>query len=142
MADANKPWQFQKGVSGNPKGRPRKGKSFSDILETELKKQKRTLLNKETGETIEIGGKVALCRAYISLAFTADNESVRASCIEKIMKFIDGDFVQRVDMSAKATVSGGSLDMVKARLDMLSQEERMDFLDLCEKMNYGGCDVK
>ena len=134
MADANKPWLFQKGQSGNPKGRPRKGKSFSDILEAELRKQKKELVDKSTGEVRHIDGKVALCLAYISLAFNADNENVRASCMEKIMKFIDGDFVQHVDMAAN--VKGVNvIENVKDALDKLSPEERENYLDMCDKMN-------
>ena len=131
MSDPNKPWQFKKGVSGNPKGRPRKGKSFSDILEAELKRQKQ-LMTDSNGNEREIDGKTALCLAYIKLAFKGEQESVRASCMEKIMKFIDGDFVQRVD----ANVSGVSvLEDVKDSLDKLSPEERDNFLELSEKMS-------
>lgn len=134
MADKNKPWQFQKGVSGNPKGRPKKGKTFSDILEKELTNQKQQMVNAKTGETRVIDGKVALCLAYIKLAFNAENENVRASCQEKIMKFIDGDFVKKVDMTAN--VSGVNvLENIKDSLDRLSPEERESYLELCEKMN-------
>lgn len=134
MADnKNKPWLFQKGQSGNPKGRPRKGKSFCDILNAELKKQKQQMTNHTTGEVRTIDGKTALCLAYIKLAFNAEQESVRASCAEKIMKFIDGDFVQHVDMAAN--VSGiNVIQNVKDSLDKLSPEERDVFLDLSEKL--------
>ncbi len=50
------------------------------------------------------------------------------------MKFIDGDFVQRVDMDAN--VSGVSVvNDVKDGLDKLSPDEREDYLALCEKIN-------
>lgn len=133
MSDPKKPWQFQKGKSGNPNGRPRKGKSFSDILNNELKKQKQILVNPDTGEERQIDGKTALCLAYIKLAFKGDNENVRASCMEKIMKFIDGDFVQHVDMAA--SVSSNVLEDIKDGLDKLSQEDRESYLDICEKVN-------
>lgn len=129
----DKPWLFQKGKSGNPKGRPRKGKSFCDILNAELKKQKQQLTNHNTGEARIIDGKTALCLAYIKLAFSAEQESVRASCAEKIMKFIDGDFVQHVNMDA--SVEGVNIiSDVKKSLDKLSPEERDQFLDLSEKI--------
>ena len=55
------------------------------------------------------------------------------------MKFIDGDFVQRVDMDAN--VSGVNvIEDVKDRLDKLSPEERDDYLSLCEKINNGEAD--
>ena len=133
MSDPKKPWQFQKGKSGNPNGRPQKGKSFSDILNNELKKQKQILVNPDTGEERQIDGKTALCLAYIKLAFKGDNENVRASCMEKIMKFIDGDFVQHVDMAA--SVSSNVLEDIKDGLDKLSQEDRESYLDICEKVN-------
>lgn len=133
MSDPKKPWQFQKGVSGNPHGRPKKGKTFPDILETELKRQKKMLKDKLTGEERQVDGKTALCLAYISLAFNADQENVRANCIEKIMKFIDGDFVQHVDMNAN--VSSNVIEEVKDKLDKLSPEDRENYLDLCEKIS-------
>lgn len=134
IENKDKPWLFQKGKSGNPKGRPRKGKSFCDILNAELKKQKQTYTNHSTGETRSIDGKTALCVAYIKLAFTAEQENVRANCMEKIMKFIDGDFVKHVDMAAN--VSGiGIMENVKDSLDKLSPEERENFLDMCDKMS-------
>lgn len=122
-------------MSGNPKGRPKKGKSFSDILEKELKAQKQILKNAEGDERV-IDGKTALCLAYIKLAFKAENENVRASCMEKIMKFIDGEFVQRVAMDA--TLSGGNiLENVKDGLDKLTPEERENYFEMCDKMAEG-----
>ena len=50
-----------------------------------------------------------LCLSYIQLALHSDNESIRASASEKIMKFIDGDFTvcqQYSEEEKPITVSG------------------------------------
>ena len=71
---------------------------------------------------------------YINLAFNAEQESVRASCMEKIMKFIDGDFTQHINMDTNIT-GVSVLEDVKESLDKLSPEERDNYLDLCDKMD-------
>lgn len=129
------PYLFKKGQSGNPHGRPKKGKSFADILEKELKAQKQILKNSE-GEERVIDGKTALCLAYIKLAFKGENENVRASCMEKIMKFIDGEFVQRVAMDANLT-GGTVIQDVKDGLDKLTPEERENYFEMCDKISQG-----
>ena len=52
------------------------------------------------------------------------------------MKFIDGDFVQRVAMDANLT-GGAVIQDVKDGLDKLTPEERENYLDMCDKINEG-----
>ncbi len=129
------PHLFKKGQSGNPHGRPKKGKSLADILEKELKAQKQLRKNRN-GEEREVDGKTALCLAYIKLAFSSENDNVKASCMEKIMKFIDGDFVQRVAMDA-VVANKPVIEDVKDGLDKLTPEERENYFDMCDKINEG-----
>ena len=91
MAEERKknPYLFKKGQSGNPKGRPRKGQSFAEILEKELLRQTKEMnLN---GEQRVVNGKELLALSLISIAFgknTKDHEKMIA--IERIMDRIDG----------------------------------------------------
>lgn len=52
------------------------------------------------------------------------------------MKFIDGDFVQRVAMDANLT-GGNIIQNVKDGLDRLTPEERENYFDMCDKINEG-----
>lgn len=100
-----------------------------------MKAQKQILKNRN-GEEREVDGKTALCLAYIKLAFSSENDNVKASCMEKIMKFIDGDFVQRVAMDANLT-GGNIIQNVKDGLDKLTPEERENYFYMCDKINEG-----
>ena len=92
------PYLFKKGQSGNPKGRPKKGQSFSEILERELLRQTKEMnLN---GEQRVVNGKELLALSLISIAFgknTKNHEKMVA--IERIMDRIDGKAAQGIGFS-------------------------------------------
>ena len=52
------------------------------------------------------------------------------------MKFIDGEFVQRVAMDANVT-GGAVIQDVKDGLDKLTPEERENYFDMCDKLTEG-----
>lgn len=104
MADPNKPWQFQKGQSGNPKGRPKKGQSFGECLKRELDKIKST---DPDGE--EVDGTTLMCKAMISLVFNKKiNPALRLKTFSEIVDRVDGK--PRQSIEAEITGDGVSLD--------------------------------
>ena len=66
---ANPAWK--KGVSGNPNGRPRKGQTFTDILEGVLGEE----VVKHNGKTIS--GKEAVARKLLELAVSGDIKAIQ-----------------------------------------------------------------
>ena len=61
----------KKGVSGNPNGRPRKGQTFTDILEGVLGEE----VVKHNGKTIT--GKEAVARKLLELAIKGDMKAIQ-----------------------------------------------------------------
>jgi len=130
---SNKPWQFQKGVSGNPKGRPRKGKTFNDIFVAELKKIKQEITDKSTGEVRTVDGKTALCLAYLRLAFHGETENIRERAIDKIMTRIDGPLIQQIELSGAVEQNGSQALVNMIDVNKLSPEEVETLAKILEK---------
>lgn len=97
MPSGNPNWT--PGVSGNPKGRPRKGDSFSELLEKELKKRKYTIKEAD-GTTKKVNGKQAIIRAHLALIFGATvDDKVKMSAIDSLMDRVDGRPKQALEHS-------------------------------------------
>lgn len=62
---------WKKGVSGNPNGRPRKGQTFTDILEGVLGEE----VVKHNGKNIT--GKEAVARKLLELAIKGDIRAIQ-----------------------------------------------------------------
>lgn len=66
--------QFQKGKSGNPKGRPKGSHTFKAILEKELE----TEINiSENGEPCDVTKKEAMVKKLISKALSGDLKAIK-----------------------------------------------------------------
>lgn len=97
--------KWQPGQSGNPHGRPRRGDTFAELLEKELKKRKYTI--KETdGTSRKVSGKQAIIRAHLAIIFAKDvSEDVRMRAIDSMYDRVDGRARQAVDMSGAVSMS-------------------------------------
>jgi len=102
---------FEKGRSGNPRGRPKKGQSLTDILAWALD-QNKTAKNKQ-GETREVLARQLLAEKLIALALEGD-----ISAIKYIMDRIDGKPVETVNHGLTAIAPE-----VKAMLDSAFSEK-------------------
>ncbi len=124
MEEENKkPWLFQKGKSGNPKGRPRKGKSFNDIFTAELKKMKQEITDPKTGEKRIIDGKTAMVLAYLKLAFHGESDGIREKALDRIMTRIDGPLIQQIELSGAVEQNGTQALVNMIDINKLSPDE-------------------
>mgnify|MGYP006916046021 CR=1 FL=1 len=136
MEDSEKekrPWLFQKGKSGNPKGRPRKGKSFNDIFLAELGKMKQEITDPKTGKSRVIDGKTAMCLAYIRLAFHGESEGIREKALDRIMTRIDGPIIQQIELSGSVEQNGTQALVNMIDINKLSPEETEALGKILEK---------
>lgn len=84
---ANPNWK--KGISGNPNGRPRRGDTFAELLQKELKKRRYTIRD-ESGEH-KVNGKVAIIKAHLAIIFSKTaSEEVRLRAIDSLYNRCDG----------------------------------------------------
>lgn len=109
---------FQKGISGNPNGRPKKGNTFTEILEK--------LLLEHTGEiqTINgkktVNGKEVLANALYEIAADTKNApKIRLDAINIIMDRIDGKPTQKETINADFNYSN----------DMYTTEQRLELFN-------------
>jgi hypothetical protein len=98
----------------NRNGRPKKGETFTDIIQNELSKQNVTL--KLEDGTVTISAKEAVVRKLITLAVAEGNFHA--------IKYL----MDRVDGSPRQTISLGGGD-----IDELSDEERSSLIEKYEK---------
>lgn len=66
--------RFKKGQSGNPKGRPKRKKSFPALIKKELA-QKITV--KENGRTLQLSKQEAIAKTVVAKAVTGDIKSLQ-----------------------------------------------------------------
>ena len=99
-AKKNRPWVFQKGVSGNPKGRPKKGRTFPDLLQKELERIKLEV-DVNDGQKKKLNGKELLCRGLVRMALFSQDEHIKLQAIDKIFDRMEGKPMQNLLMDAK-----------------------------------------
>ena len=123
---------FQKGVSGNPNGRPKKGKTFTEILEKVLHERTAEI---ETAKGLKtVHGKELLANILYDIAADKNNAAkIRLDAINTIMNRLDGKPMQAVEMTSEIETAKKNNEQLN--LDNLTLEEREEFLDLCEKIN-------
>ena|SRR3990167_4801747 len=84
----NKPWQFQPGQSGNPKGRPPLGTSLTELMRQFL-------------DIIPPGQELSYKDAFVRKVYKLAMEDGSESSIRLIWNYIDGMPLQGIDMTSK-----------------------------------------
>jgi|GEM_PF-4387914 len=93
---------FAKGQSGNPKGRPKKGACYADMLEKAVKKLKLVQKDKDGTITGEYKGKMVLAMAVVELATNKSYPpQVRLQALKEIFDRTDGKVPRYLDMTAQ-----------------------------------------
>ena len=93
----------------NRKGRPKKGETFTDIIQTELSKEN-VQVKGENGEAVLISGREAVVRKLITMAIAEGN----FPALRYLMDRVDGSPRQSVIMSR-----GDDGDMSPQEMDEL-----------------------
>ena len=127
--------RIMKGQSGNPKGRPKNGTSFAEVMRRVIDKQIATKKDKD-GNVNTIKGKEVVAEAIIQIAMDSrNNANVRLTAFNTALDRAYGKPLQEIEMETTATIQNDRAGEIKANLDKLSAEEREQYIELCEKVN-------
>lgn len=119
MSENLKKYEFKKGVSGNPNGRPKGSLSLSTILRVVLESEHKRK-DKNTGEVITKIGSAWVAESLFKKATNGDVAAIR-----EVFDRVDGKVVNTVDI-------GNKNDLPFRFQDKYTKEE----LDAINKIRY------
>jgi hypothetical protein len=93
LKNSNRAGQFQPGQSGNPKGRPKKEQSLTNIMR-EMLDEIRETPGDDKSKKIEL--KILLVRKMIDMALEGDMTAMR-----HVFQYIDGMPLQKIELSTE-----------------------------------------
>ncbi len=118
---------WKPGTSGNPYGRPKRGNTFADLLEKELKKRKYSMLNPE-GKPIKMSGKQAIIQAHLAIIFSkVASDEVKMRAIDSMYERCDGRPRQAIELTG---TEGGPVEIA----NMSPEERKARILELGKKL--------
>ena len=111
----SKPWQFKKGESGNPDGRPKGSKNFTTKVREALLK---------VAEGKEYTYEEAFLKAILKKAIIDQDTTI----MRLIWNYLDGMPSQSVDMNMKEAISEIELKVIHTNKDEIKNRDNSDTL--------------
>lgn len=103
---------FKPGVSGNPKGRPKKGDSYTEYIDKAVKKLKSVQKSKDGTVLNKYKGKAVLAMALVDLATNKEYPpQIRMQAIKEIIDRTDGKAPQYLAMKTQIEQDGGGITL-------------------------------
>lgn len=123
---------FQPGVSGNPKGRPKKGKSLTDMLEKELSGLSERVYGKN-GLPKTVRGKQVFARAVVEIAMDRTvAAATRLTAMNLIFERVEGKPRQSVEVDGTIESKPASLADV-FDFDRMSAEDEARLAEIMKR---------
>lgn len=128
---------WEKGESGNPKGRPKK--TFKDYVEKWSPKIRKTLTD-DNGKVYEMSAKEWNVVCLMKMIQNDETPpAIKLQAIRLFLEYTEGkpqpEVVSNVTVQNVQESTRSSLNQIKKSLDKLTPEERQSYFELCEKLD-------
>jgi hypothetical protein len=130
-----KQYQFQKGQSGNARGRPRKKRDKKSILEEIINE---TITIREDGEARKVSKYDALFRSHMAEAIKGDTRSAKLILEEAERVGVGDPATERAMIPYKDPVLQSGLLFENIDPDLLLDDEKVELARLATVVDVGG----